>query len=67
MAAALAPLTPVVAPHFRKGEVDMALLKHQGMALAVGLAVSALAPLLCLFVCVCVEFWGECLRAIVTS
>lgn len=38
----LASLVPLVAPHFRKGDVDLALLKHQGLAVAAGLAVSLL-------------------------
>lgn len=37
----LASFVPLAVPHFRKGGVDMALLKHQGMAVAAGLAVSS--------------------------
>lgn len=39
MTSALAPLIPIVTPHFRKGAVDLALIKHQAIAVAVGLAV----------------------------
>ena len=39
MTSALAPLIPLVTPHFRKGEIDLALIKHQAIAVAVGLAV----------------------------
>lgn len=39
MFSALGPLIPIATPHFRKGEIDVALLKHQAMAVAVGLAV----------------------------
>lgn len=39
MTSALAPLIPLVTPHFRKGEVDLALIKHQAIAVAAGLAV----------------------------
>ncbi|CAM9629487.1 unnamed protein product, partial [Scytosiphon promiscuus] len=44
MTSALAPLIPLGVPHFRKGEVDIALLKHQAMAVAVGLACVLLVP-----------------------
>lgn len=39
MASVLAPLIPLATPHFRKGDFDVPLLKHQAMAVAVGLAV----------------------------
>ena len=39
MTSALAPLMPIVTPHFRKGAIDLALIKHQAIAVAVGLAV----------------------------
>ena len=39
MAAALTPLVPIIAPHLRNGAMDIALVKHQGMAIAAGLAV----------------------------
>lgn len=39
MTSGLAPLIPLAMPHFRKGEIDVALIKHQAMAVAVGLAV----------------------------
>ncbi|CAM9989995.1 unnamed protein product [Ectocarpus sp. 6 AP-2014] len=44
MFSALGPLIPIATPHFRKGEIDMALLKHQAMAVAVGLACVLLIP-----------------------
>lgn len=40
MTSALVRLIPLGGPHLRKGEIDMALLKHQAVAVAVGLAVS---------------------------
>ena len=39
MTSALAPLIPIATPHVRKGEIDLALIKHQAIAVAVGLAV----------------------------
>lgn len=44
MASSLAPLAPLFAPHVLKGEMDIPLLKHQGMAIAAGLAVSTAPP-----------------------
>ncbi|CAM9526579.1 unnamed protein product [Pylaiella littoralis] len=44
MTSVLAPLIPLLTPHFRKGEIDMPLLKHQAMAVAIGLACCLLIP-----------------------
>lgn len=44
VAAALTPLVPIIAPHLRKGAMDIALVKHQGMAIAAGLACVLLIP-----------------------
>eukprot|EP00903_Cladosiphon_okamuranus_P015108 g13974.t1 len=44
MTSALAPLIPLATPHFRKGEIDVALIKHQAIAVAVGLACVLLIP-----------------------
>eukprot|EP00904_Undaria_pinnatifida_P006465 jgi/Undpi1/2949/HiC_scaffold_14.g06326.m1 len=44
VAGSLTPLVPIVAPHIRKGALDVALLKHQGVAIAAGLACVLLIP-----------------------